>query len=154
MGTEKIVSVDGLLIGEQGNDAEVGGLCGIVFLVFGLVDSRDKERGGGERFLTIDFAVTAGARNTISDGVRTEPNAAGIAQRLDTVIIGNQVAELDDFRDAAEMVDQASSAAKGLAGEGVNKKFGLVEIWIWGFPERLGYDGLDGGEVLADRGRG
>src|SRR5258708_15358272 len=116
MGTEKIVNLDALLMAERRNDAEVGGLSGIVFLVFGLLDSRDKERGGGERFLTIDFAVTAGARNTISDGVRTEPNAAGIAQRLDTVIIGNQVAELDDFRDPRAMLDQASSAAKALAG--------------------------------------
>src|SRR5258708_34151318 len=122
MGTEKIVNLDGLFIADQRNDAEAGGLSGIVFLVFGLLDSRDKERGGGERFLTIDFAVTAGARNTISDGVRTEPNAAGIAQRLDTGIIGNQVAELDDFRDAAEKLRQANNGAKGTAGGGRNKK--------------------------------
>src|SRR5260370_41955433 len=102
MGTEKIVNLDGLFIADQRNDAEAGGLSGIVFLVFGLLDSRDKERGGGEGFLTIDFAVTAGARNTISDGVGTEPNAAGIGERLDAGVIGNQVAEMDGFRGRAE----------------------------------------------------
>src|SRR5260370_40474458 len=93
MGTEKIVNRDGLFVADQGNDAEAGGLPGIVFLVFGLLDSRDKERSGGERFLTIDFAVAAGAGNAIGDSVRTETNAAGIAQRLDAVVVGNRSEE-------------------------------------------------------------
>src|SRR5258708_7162001 len=153
MGTKKIVNLDGLFIADQRNYAEAGGLPGIVFLVFGLLDSRDQERGSGERFLAIDFAVAAGAGNTISDGVRTEPNAAGIAQRFDAVIVGNQIAELDDFRDAAEMFDQASSATKGLAREIVDRNLAIVEIGIGDSREVLEDEVLDDGEILADGGR-
>src|SRR5258708_7547359 len=153
MGTKKIVNLDGLFIADQRNYAEAGGLPGIVFLVFGLLDSRDQERGSGERFLAIDFAVAAGAGNTISDGVRTETNAAGIAQRLDAVIVGNQIAELDDFRDATEMFDEASSAAKGLAREIVDRNLAIVEIGIGDSREVLEDEVLDDAEILADGGR-
>src|SRR5260370_40557751 len=127
MGAKKIVNLDGLFIADQRNDAEAGGLPCIVFLVSRLLNGGDKERGGGQGFLTIDLAVATGAGDAIGDSVRTEMDAAGVTQRLDAVIVGNQVAELDDFRHAAEMFDQASSAAKGLAGGGGKKKLALRE---------------------------
>ncbi len=115
MPAEKIVNLDGLFIADQGNYAETGGLASIVLFVFGLFDGRDEERSSSQGFLSIDLAVAAGAGNAISDGVRAEANPAGIAQRFDAVIVGNQVAELDDFRDAPEMFDEASGAAERLA---------------------------------------
>src|SRR5260370_35894792 len=103
MPSEKIVNLDGLFVADQRNNAETGGLSGIVFLVLGLLDGGSEERSGSQGFLTINLAVAAGAGDTISDGVWTQPNAAGVTQRLNAVIVGNQVAELADFRDAAEM---------------------------------------------------
>ena len=142
-----------MLVADQRNHAEASGLSGIVFLVFGLLDGRDKERGGGERLLTIDLAVAAGAGNAIGNGVRAEPNAAGVAQRLDAVIVGNQVAELDDFRDAAEMFDEASGAAEGLAGEIVDGNLTIVEIGIGDSGKVLEDEVLDDAKILADGGR-
>src|SRR5260370_3994181 len=153
MGAEKIVNLDGLFITDKRNHAKAGGLPGIILLVFGLLDGCDKERGGGKRFLTIDFAVAAGAGNTISDGVRTETNAAGIAQRLDAVIVGNQIAELDDFWDAAEVFYEASGAAKGLAREVVDRNLTIVEIGIGNSGEVLEDEVLDDAEILTDGGR-
>src|SRR3989442_13083051 len=153
MGTEKVVDLDGLLVADQRNHAEASGLSGIVFLVFGLLDGRDKEGGGGERLLTIDLAVRGGAGNAIGNGVRAEANAAGVAQRLDAVIVGNQVAELDDFRDAAEMFDEASGAAEGLAGEIVDGNLAIVEIGIGDSGEVLEDEVLDDAKILADGGR-
>src|SRR6266436_4199112 len=88
MPTEKIVNLDGLVIADKRNHTEAGGLSGIVLLVFGLLDGGGEERGGGERLLTIDFAVAARAGNAIGDGVRAQPNAAGVAQRLNAEIVG------------------------------------------------------------------
>src|SRR5712692_3026717 len=153
MGTEKIINLDGLFVANQRNHSEAGGLPSIVFLVFGLLDGRDEEGGGGQSFLTIDLAVAARARDAIGNGVRAEPNAAGVAQRLDAVIVGNQVAELDDFRDAAEMFDEASGAAEGLAGEIIDRNLTIVEIGIGDSLEVLEDKVLDDAEILADSGR-
>jgi len=40
-GAEEIVDLDGLFIADQRNHAEAGGLAGVVFLIFGLLDGRD-----------------------------------------------------------------------------------------------------------------
>ncbi len=153
MRAEKIVNLDGLLVTDQRNDAETGGLAGIVLLVFGLLDGGGEERGGGERLLTIDLAVAAGAGDTIRDGVRAEPNAAGVAQRLNAVIVGNQVAELDDFRDATEMFDKASGAAERLTREVVDGNLTIVEIGIGNSGEVLEDEVLDDAKILTDGGR-
>src|SRR4029077_14904297 len=146
-------NLDGLFIADQRNDAEAGGLSGIVLLIFRLLDGRRKEGSGGQRFLTIDFAVTAGPRDMIGDGVRAEPDAAGIAQGLDAVIVGNQVAELDDFRDATEMFHKASGAAERLAREVVDGDLTVVEIGVGDTREVLKNEILNDAQVLADGGR-
>src|SRR5712692_1859106 len=153
MGTEKIINLDGLFVANQRNHSEAGGLPSIVFLVFGLLDGRDEEGGGGQSFLTIDLAVAARARDAIGNGVRAEPNAAGVPQRFDAVIVGNQIAELDDFRDATEMFDQASGASEGLAGKIVDGNLAIVEIGIGDSLEVLEDKVLDDAEILADGGR-
>src|SRR5260370_33582593 len=153
MGAKKIVNLDGLFSSDQRNDAEAGGLACIVFLVIRLLNGGDKERGVGWGCVTIDLAVATGAGDAIGGSVRTEMEAAGVTQRLDAVIVGNQVAELDDFRHAAEMFDQASSAAKGLAVEVVNRNLAIVEIGIGDSREVLEDEVLDDAEILADGGR-
>src|SRR5712692_3334871 len=153
MRPEEIINIDGLFVADQRNHAEAGGLSGIVFLVFGLLDVRDEEGGSGQSFLTIDLAVAGRARDAIGNGVRAEPNAAGVAQRLDAVIVGNQVAELDDFRDAAEMFDEASGAAEGLARKVVDGNLAIVKIGIGDSGEVLEDEVLDDAKILADGGR-
>src|SRR5260370_25388792 len=80
-------------------------------------------------------------------------DATGIAQGLDAVIVRNQVAELDDFRDATEMFDEASGAAKGLAREVVDGNLPIEEIGIGDTRKVLEDKVLDDAEVLANRGR-
>src|SRR5260370_534609 len=80
-------------------------------------------------------------------------DATGIAQGLDAVIVRNQVAELDDFRDATEMFDEASGAAKGLAREVVDGNLPIEEIGIGDTRKVLEDKVLDDAEILADRGR-
>src|SRR5260370_16326519 len=111
MGAKKIVNLDGLFIADQRNDAEAGGLPCIVFLVIRLLNGGDKERGGGQGFLTIDLAVGTGAGDAIGDSVRPEMDAAGVTQRLEAVIVGNQVPELAAFRTPTELFYPPSHAA-------------------------------------------
>src|SRR5260370_17925840 len=91
MGAKKIVNLDGLFIADQRNDAEAGGLPCIVFLVIRLLNGGDKERGGGQGFLTIDLAVATGAGDPIGDSVRPGMDAAGAPQRLDAAIVANHL---------------------------------------------------------------
>ena len=115
MSAEKIVNLDGLFVADQRDHAEAGRLAGVVFFIFRLLDRRGEEGGGGQGLLTIDLAVAARTGDAIGNSVRAELHAAGVTQRLDAVIVGNQVAELDNFRDTTEMFDEASGAAEGLA---------------------------------------
>src|SRR5690349_14557446 len=79
-------------------------------------------------------------------------NATGIAQRLDAPVVGNHVAELDDFGDAAVMFDEASGAAKGLPREVVDGNLPVVEIGIGNAGQILEDQILDDAEILADGG--
>src|SRR5256886_7151891 len=49
-----------------------------------------------------------------------------VAQRLDAPIVGNHVAELNDFRDATEMLDKASRAAEGLPRQVVDGDLAVI----------------------------
>src|SRR5262245_54294182 len=80
-------------------------------------------------------------------------HAAGIAKRLDPPIIGNHVAELNDFRDAAEVLDEARRAAERLPREVVNGNLAVVEIGVRNALQVLEDKILNDAEVLADRGR-
>src|SRR6266481_1492558 len=117
MTAEQVIDLQRLIVADQRNHAEAGGLPGIVFLVFRLLDGGGEERGSSQGFLTIDFAVAARAGNAIRDRVRAETNAAGGAQRVAAPIVGNHVAELHDLRNTTEMLDKAGGAAEGLARE-------------------------------------
>src|SRR5260370_650460 len=153
MGMEKIVNLDGLFIADQRKHAEAGALWRVVFLIFPLLDRRGEAGGGRRGVLTIELAVAARAGDAIGDRVRPEMDATGIAQGLDAVIVRNQVAELDDFRDATEMFDEASGAAKGLAREVVDGNLPIEEIGIGDTRKVLEDKVLDDAEILADRGR-
>src|SRR6476646_9725816 len=95
--TDQAVDLDGLLVANQRNHSETQRLTRVILLVFGLLHRGRKERGGGQGFLAIDLTVAAGPRDAMRDGVRTEMDAARVAQGLDTAVVGNHVAELDDF---------------------------------------------------------
>src|SRR5256886_15559439 len=58
--------------------------------------------------------------------VRKQMHTAGVAQRLDAPIVGNHVAELNDFRDATEMLDKASRAAEGLPRQVVDGDLAVI----------------------------
>jgi hypothetical protein len=60
------------------------------------------------------------------DGVRPQMDAARIAQGLDAAVVGNHVAELDDFRNAPEMFDKASRASERLARQIVDRNLPIV----------------------------
>src|SRR5260370_28592871 len=60
---------------------------------------------------------------------------------------------MDGVGQAAEMFEQASSAATGLAGEVVNRNLAIVEIGIGDFREVLEDEVLDDAEILDDGGR-
>src|SRR5258706_11928880 len=87
------------------------------------------------------------------DSVRAQLNAAGVPQRLDAPIVGNHVAELNDFRYAAEMLDEAGCAAEGLARQIVNGDLTVVEMGVGNAREVLENEVLDDAEILSD-GRG
>src|SRR2546428_9419967 len=152
MSAQQIVDFDGLLVADQGNDAEAERLSRAILFVLGLFDSRGNQRGDGESFLAIDLAVAAGAWDAKSDGVRQQAHTAGVAQRLDPPIVGNHVAELDDLRDAAEVLDKAGGAAEGLPREIVDGNLAIVEIGVGDARQVLEDEILNDAEILADGG--
>src|SRR5260370_42471781 len=112
MSAQQIVDFDGLLVADQGNDAEAERLARAILFVLRLIDGRGDQRGDGESFLAIDLAVAAGARDAKSDRVREQAHATGVAQRLCPPIVRNHVATLDAFREAAEWPDNAVGATE------------------------------------------
>src|SRR5882672_7226556 len=152
MTAEQVIDLQRLFVADQRNHAEAGRLSGIVFLVFRLLDCGGEERGSSQGFLTIDFAVAARAGDAISDGVRPETNAAGVAQRFDAPIVGNHVAELHDLRNATEMLDKAGGAAEGLAREIVDGDLAVIEIGIGDARKVLEDEILNDAQILTDGG--
>src|SRR6266581_2159063 len=152
MSAQQIVDFDGLFVANQRNDAEAERLSRAILFVLGLVDGRGHQRGDGESFLTIDLAVAAGARDAKSDGVGEQAHAAGVAQRLDPPIVRNHVAELDDFRDTAEVLDEAGGAAEGLPRQVIDRDLTVVKIGIGDAREVLEDEVLNDAEILADGG--
>src|SRR5690348_4543303 len=152
MCAQEIVDFERLFIADERNNAEAERLARAVVLILGLLYRGSDERRGGQGLLAIDFAIAAGARNTIGNRVREQMHAAGVAQRLDAPIVRNHVAELNDFRDATEMFDKASSASEGLPREVVNGNLTVVEIGVRNAGQVLENEVLNDAEILADSG--
>src|SRR6266568_138340 len=102
-------------------------------------------------FLYSGCSVAAGARDAISNGVRVELDATGIAQRLDAPIIRDHVAELNYLRHTPEMLDEAGGAAKGLARQVVDGDLTVVQIGVGDAGQVLEDEVLNDAQVLADR---
>src|SRR5260370_4364182 len=82
-----------------------------------------------------------------------ELNSAGISQRFDSEIVGNHVAELDDFRHATEMLHEASRSAKGLPRQVVDGNLTVVQIGIGDARQILEDKILDDAKFLTHGGR-
>src|SRR4029077_3456896 len=111
---KEIVNFNGLLVAHQRDDTETERLTGVVLFVFRLLDRGGYQRGHCKSFLAVDLTIAVGAGNAMRDSVWAKLDAAGVPQRLDAPIVGNHVAELNDFRHTAEMFDEAGCAAKRL----------------------------------------
>src|SRR5215831_16883258 len=77
-------------------------------------------------------------------------NAARVAQGLNAAIVGNHVAELNDFRNATEMLDKTGCSAKGLTSEIVDRNLPVVQIGIRDSAQILIDEILDHAQILAD----
>src|SRR5881396_2126703 len=130
MRANEIVNLNRLLVTHQRYHAEAERLSRVVLLILRLLNCRGDQRCNGKGFLAIDFAVATGTRHAVSDRVRPQMHAACVAQGLDTAIIRNHVAELNDLRNAAEMFDKASSAAERLARQIVNGNLAIIQIGV------------------------
>src|SRR5258707_15498972 len=80
-------------------------------------------------------------------------NTARIPQWFDAMIVRNHVAELDDFRHTAEMLDEARSTAEGLPREVVDGDLAIVQIGIWNAGQVLENEILNDAKILTDGGR-
>src|SRR5690242_13641939 len=147
---QQIVDFESLFVADKRNNAEAERLARAIVLILGLLHRGSNKGGGRERFLAIDFAVAGGARNAIGNGVRQQMDAAGVAQRLDAPIVGNHVAELNDFGNAPEMLDETSGAAEGLPCEVVNGNLAVVEIGVGNARQVLENEILNDAEILTD----
>src|SRR5580704_10075969 len=87
------------------------------------------------------------------DGVGTQMNATRIAQRLDTPVVRNHIAELNDFGNAPEMFDETRGPAERLAGEIVNRDLSVVKVGVRNAPQILENEVLNDAQVLPDSGR-
>jgi len=117
VGTDQVVDFDGLLVANQRNHSEAQCLARVILPVFGLLQRGRKERSDGQGFLAINLAVAGGAGNAMRDSVRPQMDSARVTQRLDAAVVRNHIAELDDLRNAPEMLDETGRAAERLACE-------------------------------------
>ena len=116
MHPQKAVDFQGLLFSHKRHHAKTGRQSELVGLVFGLLKCRCDERSNDSGFLTVDLPVACGAGNVMGKDVRSQPNAARISQRLNVTVVRKLIAELDDFANAAKVLDQPDRFTKGLAG--------------------------------------
>src|SRR5262249_4463565 len=151
--TNQVVNFNGLFVANERDDAETHRLARVIVCVFGLLHGGGDERSNGERFLAVDFPVAARAGNTVRDGMRTQMNAACVAQRLNAAVVRNHIAELNDFRNAAEMLDETRCATERLARQIVNGNLSVVEIGVGDAAQVLVDEILNCAEILADSGR-
>src|SRR5215510_7102616 len=112
---QQTVNRNGLLIADQGNHTEAHWPARFISLILRLLGSRSNERGDSQRFVAIDLAVAARAGDAVGNQRRPDLYAACVAQGLHAAVIRDRVAELNDFRNAAEMLDQTGGSAEGLA---------------------------------------
>src|SRR2546429_6734338 len=153
MRTQQVIDFERLFIADKRHDAKAERLTCAIVLILALFHRRGDERGRGQCLPAIDLAVAAGARNAIGHRVRKQMHTAGVAQRLDAPIVGNHVAELNDFRDATEMLDKASRAAEGLPRQVVDGDLAVIQIGVRDALQVLKDEVLNDAEILADRGR-
>src|SRR6516162_7493522 len=150
MRTQQVVDLERLFIADKRHDAEAERLTCTIVLILALLHRRGDERSRGQGFLAIDLAVAAGTRNAIGHRVRKHMHTAGVAQGLDAPIVGNHVAELNDFRDATEMLDKTSRAAERLPRQVVNRDLAVVQIGVRDALQVLKDEVLNDAEILAD----
>jgi hypothetical protein len=79
--------------------------------------------------------------------------AARVTQRLDAPVVRNHVAELNDFWNAAEVLDQTGRAAEGLPCLVVDGDLAVVEIGVRNPPKVLVDEILNYAQILTDGGR-
>src|ERR1700739_2163092 len=152
MRANQIVYFNSLLVPHERNHTEAHRLPAIILLVFGLLQRSGQQGCHRERFLAIDLAITAGAGNTVREGVRMKMDAACIAQGPDGPVVRNQVTELNDLWYAAEMFHQTSSAAERLPRQIVDGHLPVVEVGVRNVSQILKNEVLDNTQILTDRG--
>ena len=84
--------------------------------------------------------------------MRAKDDTAGIAERFDSAVIRNLIAELNDLRNTPEMFHKTSRSAKGLPGEVVNRNLSIIEMGIGDSLKVFKDQVLDNTEVLPDGG--
>ena len=70
VGAQQIVDFERLFVADERNYAEAERLARAIVLILGLLYRGSDEGRSGQRLLAIHFAVAAGSRNVIGNGVR------------------------------------------------------------------------------------
>src|SRR5204863_6786387 len=84
---EQTIDIKSLLVADKRDHAKRRWLARVIRLAFGLLHRGGEQCSDAQGFLAIDLAVPAGASHPIRNGVRAEMDTAGVAQRLDAVIV-------------------------------------------------------------------
>ena len=90
------------------------------------------------------------ALDVVGDQVRLDAARRRLAQRPDLAVVAEVVAELDDVRHAAEVLQQPDRPTERLAGEVVDRRAAVVELLVGDVLEHLVDEPLDGVGVVAD----
>jgi hypothetical protein len=116
VGSQEAVDLQSLLLAYKGNDANAGWGSELVGLVLCLFKCCCDERRNDSGFLAVDLSVPGRADDGVGKNVRPQSNVARIAQRFDVTIVRKLIAELDDFANAAKVLDLPNRFTKGLTG--------------------------------------